>query len=110
MTSTTVRLVFAIASLYDFMIGIAFLLFGAAIFERAGVPPPNHWAYLHFSALMLIIFGAAFFAVAIDPIANRNLIVYGIMLKACYVGIVAYYAATSGCPTLFIPFAVIDAG
>lgn len=109
MSLPMVRLVFSIAGIYDLAIGIAFLLFGAQIFERAGVPPPNHWAYLHFSALMLIIFGLAFLAVAANPVANRNIIPYGILLKISYVGLVAFYFFTSGCPMLFQPFAVIDA-
>jgi hypothetical protein len=42
-------------------------------------------------------------------LANRNLIVYGILLKVCYVGIVAWYWSRGEAPTLFKPFAVIDA-
>jgi hypothetical protein len=58
---------------------------------------------------MLIIFGIMFFAVAYDPIANRNLMPYGMLLKASYTGIVAYYWVTVDCPWLFKPFAVVDA-
>ena len=50
-----------------------------------------------------------FFAVAYDPVANRNLIPYGMLLKLSYSGLVAYYWATGFCPFLFKPFAVIDA-
>ena len=109
MTRTRIRLLFAIAGLYDFLIGLAFLSFGPQLFDAAGVPPPNHWGYVQFGALMLMVFGAMFFAVASDPAGNRNLMPYGMLLKLCYTGLVAYYWATTDCPLLFKPFAVIDA-
>ena len=109
MSLSLVRLLFAVAGLYDFIIGAAFLGFGPQLFEAAGVPPPNHWGYIQFAALMLVIFGTMFFAIAFDPVANRNLMPFGVMLKAAYSGIVAYYWLTSDLPWLFKPFAIIDA-
>ena len=109
MTFTAVRIVFAVAGIYDLLIGLAFLFAGPQIFAKAEVPPPNHWGYLQFCAILLIIFGIMFFAVAQHPVLNRNLMLYGILLKLSYVGLVCFYWATSGCPTLFKPFAVIDA-
>ena len=104
-----IRALFAVAGLYDLLIGLAFLFLGPRIFDAAGVPQPNHWAYLQFSALLLLVFGVMFFAIARDPVANRNLIPFGILLKICYSGLVAYYWATTDCPLLFKPFAIIDA-
>src|SRR2546427_10944722 len=109
MTLSTVRVVFVIAGLYDFLIGAAFLFFGPQLFEATGVPQPNHWGYVQFGALLLVIFGTMFFAVAYDPVANRNLIPFGMLLKLCYTGLVAYYWFTTDCPTLFKPFAIVDA-
>ena len=90
MTLPTVRLLFLIAG-------------------ATSVPQPNHWGYIYFGALLLIIFGIMFFEVAYNPTANRNLILYGILLKLSYAGLVAYYWATTDCPMLFKPFAIIDA-
>jgi len=109
MTLSTIRLLFAVAGLYDFLIGLAFLLAGPQLFEAAGVPPPNHWGYAQFGSLMLIIFGMMFFAIAYDPVANRNLMPYGMLLKLSYICLVAYYWVAGDCPMLFKPFAVIDA-
>lgn len=109
MSTKTIRALFALAGLYDFLIGLAFLLFGVALFDSTGVPQPNHWGYIQFGALMLMIFGAMFFNIARDPAANRNLIPYGILLKLCYCGLASYYWGTTGCPTLFKPFIFIDA-
>jgi hypothetical protein len=109
MTVSTARLLFAVAGLYDFLIGLAFFLAGPQLFNATGTPYPNHWGYAQFGSLMLVIFGIMFFAVAYDPIANRNLMPYGMLLKASYTGIVAYYWVTVDCPWLFKPFAVVDA-
>jgi hypothetical protein len=109
MSLTAVRVIFAIAGVYDFVIGLVFLFAGPALFDAAGVPHPNHWGYIQFGALLLIIFGTMFFAVAYDPVANRNLMVYGMMLKASYTALVAYYWIRTDCPSLFKPFAIIDA-
>ena len=109
MTKSAVRQLFLIAGIYDVAIGAVFLFFGRQLFDATGVPYPNHWAYIQFGALLLMVFGLMFFAVARDPVANRNLIPYGMLLKLCYAGMVAYYWSTSGCPMLFQPFAVIDA-
>jgi hypothetical protein len=109
MSLARIRLLFLISGLYDVLIALAFLAFGGPLLERAGIPQPNHWGYLQFAALELLIFGSMFLAVGRDPIRNGNLIVYGLMLKVSYVGLVGYYWARGECPLLFQPFAVIDA-
>jgi len=109
MSTQTVRAVFAISGLYDFLIGLAFLLFGVQLFDATGVPQPLHWGYINFGALMLMIFGTMFMAIARDPLANRNLIPYGMMLKVSYCVVASYYWMTTGLPTLFKPFIFIDA-
>jgi hypothetical protein len=109
MALSMVRLLFVICSLYDFLIGLTFLFWGPQLFDATGVPPPNHWGYIQFASLLLMIFGSMFFAVASDPVANRNLIPYGMLLKLCYTGLVTYYWVTTDCPALFKPFAIIDA-
>jgi hypothetical protein len=103
-----IRPLFVLAGLYDFVIGLTFLFFGSRLFDSAGVPQPNHWGYIQFGSLMLMIFGLMFFTIARDPVANRNLIPYGILLKLSYSGLATYYWVTTDCPTLFKPFAVID--
>jgi len=110
MATSLVRLLFLIAGLYDLVIGVAFVGFGPQIYDAAGVPHPNSWAYIQFGALMLVIFGVMFLAVAYAPLANRNLIPFGVLLKISYVAIVAYYWVQLGdVPMLFKPFAAIDA-
>lgn len=109
MSLAMLKLLFLVAGLYDLLIGLVFLLFGAALLDWAGIPQPNHMGYLQFAALQLLIFGAMFLAVSRDPVGNRNLIPYGMLLKVCYVGLTSFYWVQGECPRLFQPFAVIDA-
>ena len=104
-----IRALFVIAALYDGILGLGFLFFARALFQRFDVTPPNHFGYVQFPGLLLIIFALMFLAVARNPIATRNLIRYGILLKASYAGIVFFYWATSGIPDMWKPFAIADA-
>ena len=109
MTVLQMRLLFLVAALYDFLIGLVFLTKGPSLFEWSGIPEPNHWGYVQFAALMLMIFGLMFVAVVVDPIGQRNLIRYGLLLKLSYCGLAIFYWTTSGLPNLFKPFVFIDA-
>ena len=109
MSLAQIRLLFVIAGLYDLLIGMVFLVAGPQLFDATGVPPPNHWGYIQFGALLVVIFGAMFLAIAYNPVANRNLMPYGILLKLSYTGLVAYYWFTTDCPSVFKSFAIIDA-
>ena len=109
MSHIPIRILFAVAAVYDFGVGLVFLVCGPALFEWANIPAPTHWAYVQFASLMLMIFGLMFAAVAVDPVAQRALIRYGLLLKLSYCGLVGYYWITSEVPMLFKPFALIDA-
>lgn len=71
---------FYLAALYDGLLGLAFLLAAPSLFERVGVTPPNHFEYIHFPAALLMVFALMFVAIARNPVANRSLIPYGILL------------------------------
>ena len=99
---------FLVAALYDGALGLVFLFVPGLVYQWGNVTPPNHWAYVQFPACLLIIFALMFVAIARDPIRNRNLIIYGILLKLSYCGIAFWYWFTAGIPGLWKPFAVID--
>jgi hypothetical protein len=108
---TTPRLIsalFLIAALYDGGLGTAFLLAPAAVYRLANVTVPNHWAYVQFPAALLLIFALMFVAIARNPIENRSMIIYGILLKLSYCGLAFWYWFAEGIPDLWKPFAVID--
>lgn len=108
MSHLPIRILFVISGLYDFAIGLTFLLAGTRLFESTGVPLPNHWAYIEFGCLQLMIFGLMFFVIAYDPVQFCHMIPFGMLLKLSYTGLCTYYWLTSDCPWLFKPFAVID--
>jgi hypothetical protein len=90
------------------LLGILFLAAPWWLFGRLEIEPPNHMAYVQFSAALLIIFGVIFVTIARDPIAHRGQIVYGILLKIAYCSLAFYYWATQGIPWIWKPFAWID--
>ncbi len=108
MNEKTMKLFYIIAALYDGVLGVAFLLFPAAIYAMYAVEPPNHMAYVQFPALLLIVFGAMFFQISRNPAKNRELILYGCGLKVSYCSMVFGYMATSGVPAMYVPFAYAD--
>ncbi len=108
MNKKWIRPLFIIAGVYDGILAVAFLLFASAIFQRFGVEPPNHLAYVKFPALLLLIFAAVFFRVACDPVKNRELILYGVGLKVAYSGTAFWYQITQGIPFMWIPWAWAD--
>ena len=103
-----VSILFAVAGVYEGTLGAAFLVAPAALFTWFGVTPPNHFGYVQFPAALLIVFAIMFFAVAANPRANKNLIPYGVLLKASYCGLVFGYWFTQGVPDMWKPFAVAD--
>ncbi len=109
MVPVWIRILFWISAGYDFALGLAFIVSGPQLFERFNVLLPVHWGYIHFCCLMLMIFGIMFVAIAMRPRANRNLIPYGMLLKAAYVGSTGYYWLNGGIPWVFKPFLIIDA-
>ncbi len=108
MNKTMLKTFYVIAGLYDGVLGIAFLLFPAAIFTMYAVEPPNHMAYVQFPALLVMIFGAMFFRIAMDPVRNRELSLYGCALKVSYCSMVFWYQATSTIPSMWVPWAWVD--
>ena len=99
---------FWFAAFYDGVLGASFLFFGSSIFAMFGVPPPNHFGYIAFPALLLILFAIMFARVAHRPVERRELIIYGCGLKAAYSGVVFWYALHGGVPFMWIPFAWAD--
>ena len=108
MTAHWIRPFFILAGIYDGVLGLAFVFFAPEIFQAFGVAPPNHFGYVHFPALLLLIFAAMFFRIARDPARNRSLILYGVALKIAYAGSVFWYHMNGGVPAMWIPWAWAD--
>ena len=108
MKARLISALFIVGAIYDGLLGAAFLFGGGAVFERFGVTPPNHPGYVQFPAALLLIFAAMFIAIAVNPVRNRNLIPYGILLKVSYCGVVGYHWMTTGVPGIWKPFCILD--
>ena len=108
MSDKFIKPFFLISALYDGVLGVAFVVAPAQIFAMYAVEPPNHMAYVQFPALLLILFGIMFYRVAMDPVRNRDLILYGCGLKVSYCSIAFWYELTTGVPSMWIPWAWAD--
>lgn len=107
-TKMQISILFIIAAIYDGVLGILFLFAANTIFQLYQVTPPNHLGYVQFPGALLVVFALMFLAVAINPVRNKNLIPYGILLKVSYCAIVFYHWFTAGIPSMWKPFAILD--
>ena len=103
-----IRPLFLLAAAYDGILGLAFIVAPAGIFAMYGVEPPNHMAYVQFPAMLLILFAIMFYRVATDPVANRELILYGCGLKIAYCSLAFWYMFTTSIPSMWVPWAYAD--
>jgi len=107
-TKKAITALFIVSAIYDGLLGAAFLFGSGAVFQRFGVTPPNHPGYVQFPAALLIVFAVMFTAIAMNPVKNRNLIPYGILLKVSYCGVVSFHWFTTGIPGMWKPFCIAD--
>ena len=57
---------------------------------------------------LLIIFALMFLVIAKNPLANRGLIPYGILLKASFCSVALYHWISAGIPNMWKPFVACD--
>jgi len=107
-TKRAITALFIVSALYDGLLGAAFLFASGALFQWCGVTPPNHPGYVQFPAALLIVFAVMFAAIAMNPVKNRNLIPYGMLLKLSYCGVVLFHWFTAGIPFMWKPFCIAD--
>ncbi|MEI7902153.1 MAG: hypothetical protein WCK89_18010 [bacterium] len=107
-TQPVITALFILAAIYEGLLGLAFLFASGTLFRWFGVEPPNHPGYVQFPGALLVVFAVMFTAVAADPRRNRNLIPYGILLKASYCGVVSFHWITSALPGMWKPFCIFD--
>ena len=105
-----VRPLFALAALYDMVLGLAFFFAFGPIYAHFTIPLPNHNAYVELPAALTAIFGFGFALVARDPERNRDMIRLGILMKLAFSLIVLSYAMRDAIPGMWVPLAWIDLG
>lgn len=108
MNLKTIKMLFIISALYDFILGVVFLIGFKQIYNYFSITLPNHDGYVQFGAALVTIFGVGFWFVAQDPQRNRDIIKMGILLKLSYAGVVFCHAAFGNLPAIWLPFAWFD--
>lgn len=105
-----IKQLFTVAALYDFILGVLFLVAWKPLYDVFGVTPPNHPGYIQFGAALVAIFGIGFWFVAQHPERNRDLVKMGILLKIAYASVVLGHQLLGSVPAVWVPFAWLDLG
>ena len=108
MKTKWIRWLFGLAALYDGVLGVLFLAAAGWVFDAFKITPPNHYGYVQFPALLLLIFAIMFARIAFNPQRLRELMLYGAGLKTAYCGVVFYHDFLSDIPWVWVPFAYAD--
>jgi hypothetical protein len=105
----TVKQVFLIGGYYDLVLGLAFAAIYQPIYNHFQIELPNHPAYIQLPGLFIAVFGVGFLLVARDPQRHAGIIMLGVLMKLAFVIVVVGHRLTGGIPTLYLPFAAMDA-
>jgi hypothetical protein len=81
------RTLFGVAAIFNVVVGVAMLLAYDALAPWLGLPlQPTVW--VHLVALIVLVFGYAYWRVARDPRRFREYIVLGMVAKLCFVTVI----------------------
>lgn len=81
------RALFTVAAIFNVTVGVAMLLAYDTLAPWLGLPPqPTVW--VHLVALIVLVFGYAYWRVAMDPRRFRDYIVLGIVGKLAFVAVI----------------------
>lgn len=95
------RWLFVVAAAYDIALGLAFFFLHEPIFEWLGMPFPPHVSWVHLPAIFVFIQGVSYAIVAADPLANVGIVVVGVIYKASYSALAAWYLLSDQIPAMF---------
>ena len=89
------KTLFGVAAVFNAVVGVAMLVAYDALASWLGLPPqPTVW--VHLIALVVLVFGYAYWRVAMDPRRFREYVVLGIVAKLAFV-VVIYGHFLAGC-------------
>ena len=95
------RTLFAVAAVYDLVLGITFTFFPARIFAALGIAGemPAFGGYLTLLGAFVLVIGVAYALIAQGDLQrNADLIFIGALYKLAYASTAIYYWATTGLP------------
>jgi hypothetical protein len=101
---------FLVAAIYDIVLGAGFFILYSPIFSALGIPLPNNISYVHLTTAFIFVQGVGYWFVYQDPDGNRGIVKLGIVYKAAFAGLAAYYwAIGSLLHPIFGVFGILDA-
>jgi len=76
------KLVFVVAALFNFAVGLPMLLAPEAMLTGLGQPVPEDLLMTRLASLLIVVLGIGYGMVARDPVANRPILWLGVLGKA----------------------------
>ncbi len=76
------KLVFWVAALFNFAVGLPMLVAPEALLAAIGQPVPADLLMTRLAALLIVVLGIGYGMVARDPVANRPILWLGMLGKA----------------------------
>jgi hypothetical protein len=76
------KLVFVVAALFNFAVGLPMLLAPEAMLAGLGQPVPDDLLMTRLASLLIVVLGIGYGMVARDPVANRPILWLGVLGKA----------------------------
>ncbi len=95
------RWFFLVAAVYDMALGLAFFFLYDPIFKSLDMTMPPHISWVQLPAVFVFVQGFGYLLVWMDPLANLGLVKVGIVYKASYAALAAYYLVTDQIPAMF---------
>ena len=96
------KALFTVAAIFNAAVGVSMLLAYDLLAPRLGLPPqPTVW--VHLVALIVLVFGYAYWRVALDPRRFREYVVLGIVGKLAFVAVIyGHFLAGGATATLAV--------
>jgi len=103
------RTFFAVAAIYDIVLGIGFFFLFDPLFAMLGIALPNNTSYIHLTAGFVFVQGLGYWFVFQDLSANLGIVKQGIVYKAVFAGLGFYYLAIGQLlHPIFLAFSIAD--
>lgn len=102
------KAIFLIAAIYDFVLGIAFLIFYKPIFNYFGIALPLYPMYLQMAAAFVFAMGVGYYFIFKNLYKNTDLVKLGIVYKFVYSGLASYFFFAGQAHVIFFWFVIFD--
>lgn len=110
-THRRARAVFAVAAVYDLVLGIVFFVLYDPIYDALGAQLPDNTGYIHLLAGFVFVQGLGYWLVYRAPVRNVDLVRVGAAYKAIFAGVAIGYAIFSELPDgIFLALGILDVG